>query len=241
MRTLPRAAALATAVVLAAAPTLAAGPASAATAPYSLHYMSLSNGKKVVARWNPCRAHGYKVNLASVPAAARPTVLAETHAAMRVLAVKTGMTFTYKGATAEVPRQGSYVKQSADIIIAYTTPAKTNFSLAGSTAGLGGFAGGWRSSYNGWTTTYSAGINKGYLVVDTPDLLAHFKPGFGTGVRRGNLLLHELGHVVGLGHVSNARLLMNPTLSSYTPNGYAAGDAAGLALVGRKAGCITGW
>ena len=241
MRTLPRAAALVTAVVLAAAPTLAAGPASAATAPYSLHYMTLSNGKKVVARWNPCRAHGYKVNLASVPAAARPAVLAETHAAMRVLGAKSGMTFTYKGATSEVPRQGSYVKQSADIIIAYTTPAKTNFPLAGSTAGLGGFAGGWKSSYNGRTTTYSAGINKGYLVVDTPDLLKHFKPGFGTGVRRGNLLLHELGHVVGLGHVSNARLLMNPTLSSYTPNGYAAGDAAGLALVGRKAGCITGW
>lgn len=241
MRTVPRISVLLTAVILAAAPTLAAGPASAASAAYSLNYLTLGNGTKVVARWNPCRAHSYKVNLASVPASARPTVLAETHAAMRVLAVKTGMTYTYKGATSEVPRKGSYIKQSADIVIAYTTPATTNYPLSGSTAGLGGYAGGWKSTSNGTTTTYTAGLNKGFLVVDTPDVLAHFKPGFGAGVRRGNLLLHELGHVVGLAHVSNPRLLMNPTMSSYTPNGYAAGDAAGLALVGRKAGCIPGW
>jgi hypothetical protein len=236
-----RSAALAIAVVFAAVPTLAAGPADAASAPYSLSYMTLGNGKKVVARWNPCRAHSYKVNLASVPAAARPAVLAETHAAMRVLAAKSGMTFTYKGATTEVPRVGSTARQSADIVIAYTTPAKTNYRLAGPTAGLGGYAGGWKSVSNGRTTTYSAGINKGFLVIDTPDMLAHFKPGFGTGARRGNLLLHELGHVVGLGHVSNARLLMNPSVTSTTPNGYATGDSAGLALVGRKSGCIPGW
>jgi hypothetical protein len=241
MRSLPRSGALAIAVVLAAAPTLAAAPASAASAPYSLRYMTLGNGQKVVARWNPCRAHTYKVNLVSVPAAARPTVLAETHAAMRVLAAKSGMAFTYKGATTEVPRVGSSAKQSAEIIIAFTTPAKTNYPLSGTTAGQGGYLGGWKSVSNGTTTTYSAGISKGFLVIDTPDLLARFKPGFGTGARRGNLLLHELGHVVGLGHVSNAGLLMNPSLSSATPNGFAAGDLAGLARLGRKAGCIPGW
>ena len=78
------------------------------------------------------------------------------------------------------------------------------------------------------------------MVVNTPKLMRSYRAGFGTGVRRGNLILHELGHVVGLNHVSNARLLMNPMLSSYTPNGYAAGDSAGLTVVGRRAGCITG-
>jgi hypothetical protein len=43
-----------------------------------------------------------------------------------LLATKTGISFTYKGATTEVPRVGSYVTQSADIIIAFTTPLKTN-------------------------------------------------------------------------------------------------------------------
>ena len=46
--------------------------------------------------------------------------------------------------------------------------------------------------------------------------------------------------VVGLNHVSNVRLLMNPLLSSYSPNGYAVGDAAGLSMVGSRAGCING-
>jgi len=218
-----------------------AAPASAASASYTLQYNTLGNGQRVVARWNPCRTHTWKVNLASVPTKTRSAVLAETLTAMRVLAAKTGMSFTYKGATFEVPRVGSDAKQSADIIIAYTTPAKTNYSLAGSTAGQGGYTGGWTSTSDGTTTTYSSGISTGFLVIDTPDMLAHFQAGFGTGLRRGNLLLHELGHVVGLGHVNNPGLLMNPISSSRTPNGFAAVELAGLAKIGRSAGCEPGW
>ena len=107
VRTLPRAAPLVTAVIFAAAPALAASPAGAATATYSVQYLTLGNGHKVVARWNPCRTHTYKVNLAAVPTATRTTVLAETQAALRVLATKTGISFTYKGATTEVPRAGT--------------------------------------------------------------------------------------------------------------------------------------
>ena len=239
MRTLPRSAALVTALVLAAAPALAASPANAATAPYSLQYLTLSNGHRVVARWNPCRTHTYKVNLASVPTATRAAVLAETQASLRVLAVKTGMSFTYEGATTEVPRVGSYARQSADIIIAFTTPTKTNY-LYGTADAIGGNAGSVITRISGTTRTYTAALIKGFVVVNTSKLLRSYSAGFGTGAHRGNLILHELAHVVGLGHVSNARLLMNPLLTSYTPNGYAAGDAAGLSVVGRRAGCISG-
>jgi len=220
-------------------PALAASPASAATATSSVQYLTLGNGHKVVARWNPCRTHTYKVNLAAIPSATRTTVLAETEAALRVLATKTGMSFTYMGATTEVPRLGSYAKQSADIVIAFTTPLKTNY-LYGTADARGGNTATMRSTPSGTTTTYTAAIVKGFVVVDTAKLLRSYKAGFGTGAHRGNLLLHELGHVVGLNHVSNVRLLMNPTLSSYSPNGYAVGDAAGLTVVGLKAGCING-
>lgn len=240
MRTPPRTAAVVTAVILTAAPALAASsPASAASATYSVQYLTLGNGQRVVARWNPCRTHAYKVNLASVPSATRATVLAETQAALRVLATRSGMSFTYKGATSEVPRVGSYAKQSADIIIAFTTPTKTNY-LYGTADARGGNAATMMTTTSGTTSTYKAAIIKGFVVVNTAKLLRSYKPGFGTGVRRGNLLTHELGHVVGLNHVSNSRLLMNPILSSYSPNGYAVGDVAGLSVVGRKAGCING-
>jgi hypothetical protein len=215
----------------------AAGVTAAAS--YTVYYMTLGNGKKIVTRWNPCRAHTYKVNLAAVPAASRPTMLAETHTAMRVLAAKSGIPFAYQGATGEVPQPGSSASQSAEIIIAYTTPAGTGYGLSGSTAGVGGTASKWTSTYAGSTPTYTGGIYRGFVVIDTPEALK-WTPGFGTGVRRGNLLLHELGHVVGLGHYGNPGLLMNPSVSSRTPNGFVGGDLAGLAVVGRPAGCIAG-
>ena len=239
MHSQARVAGLLTALVFASPAVLIAAPASATTATYSVQYLTLSNGHKVVARWNPCRTHTYKVNLASVPTATRAAVLLETQTALRVLGTKTGILFTYKGATTEIPRIGSYTKQSAEIIVAFTTPLKTNY-LYGTADARGGNAAIMKMTSNGTTTTYTAGIIKGFVVVDTAKLMRSYKAGFGTGVRRGNLMLHELGHVVGLNHVVNARLLMNPMLSSYSPYGYATGDAAGLSVVGRKAGCITG-
>jgi hypothetical protein len=178
-------------------------------------------------------------DLAAVPAKSRSAVLGETHAAMRTLGAKTGMSFTYRGATGEVPRKGSGAKQTADIIIAYTTPAKTNYPLSGPTAGVGGASTGNLRQAGGTNDTVA--FTKGFLVIDTPDMLRLFKPGMGAGVTRGNLLLHELGHVVGLGHVTKPGLMMNGSMTRSTPNGYAGGDQAGLAKLGRKAGCLTGF
>ena len=55
---------------------------------------------------------------------------------------------------------------------------------------------------------------------------------------RGNVILHELGHATGLEHVSNRSALMNPTVTSSTPNGFGPGDRAGLKRLGRSAGCV---
>lgn len=231
--------AIATTVAAVGAVLAPVSPASAATASYSPSYVTQGNGTTILQRWNPCQLITYKVNLAAVPTASRTVILAETHAAIRVLAAKTGFVYAYRGATTEVPRLGSSAKQSAELIVAYTTPAKTNYPLAGTSSAYGGTSTSSWGSSNGTTTTYASAITRGFVVVDTPDLLRLFKPGFGTGVRRGNLLLHELAHTTGLKHVSNTHLQMNPAVTAASPNGYAIGDAAGLAFVGKRGGCIT--
>ena len=241
MHSLTRVVAVAATLILAAAPVLVAGPAAAAPAPYKLTYLKQPNGKQILLRWNPCRAHTYKVNVAAVPTRYRSIVLAETYAAVRTLGAKTGMSFTYRGQTGEVPRVGSGAKQTADVIIAYTTPAKTNYPLSGSAAGHGGAMSVTRWTPAGANTKYMTALVKGFVVIDTPDMLRISKPGLRSGVSHGNLLLHELGHVAGLGHVNNTSLLMNGGMSSRTPNGYAPAELAGLAKVGRKAGCINGF
>jgi hypothetical protein len=49
------------------------------------------------------------------------------------------------------------------------------------------------------------------------------------------VLMHELAHLVGLGHVSDTQQLMAPAISPITD--YGAGDLAGLARLGQLSGC----
>lgn len=51
---------------------------------------------------------------------------------------------------------------------------------------------------------------------------------FGPGANSGNVLLHELGHAMGLDHVQSTTEQMQPSLSDQSPDGYAAGDTRGL-------------
>lgn len=229
-----------------AATTIAVAPqsAEAAASKYVTYTQTLPNNTKVPARWNGCQnVITYKVNLAAVPAKDRNAFLAETLSAFRTLSSRTGFKFSYKGQTSEVPRSGSSAGQSAEIVVAYTTPSKTNYSLAGSTAGRGGFLWYWAYKTVNGKTSYQYASTRGWVVIDTPQVLSQFKPGFGVGVRRGNLLLHELGHVVGLNHAGDPRQVMYPAINRSTPATYnPTGDVVGLSRVGRKAGCLaTTW
>jgi hypothetical protein len=66
------------------------------------------------------------------------------------------------------------------------------------------------------------------------------EPGFGSGGTVGTLLLHELGHAVGLLHVYDDSQVMNPVIGGWSPGRYADGDRRGLTRVGTDAGCMTG-
>ncbi len=61
-------------------------------------------------------------------------------------------------------------------------------------------------------------------------------PGFSDPGQEGPTLLHELGHLVGLGHVQAPFELMNRDGGGVVD--YGAGDLAGLRRLGRSAGCL---
>jgi Matrixin len=230
---------LAAAVLGAAIATAAPTGATAATATYKLSYASLPNGAKPVMRWNGCQAAiTYKVNLAAVPSSLRANFLSETRTSVARLSTLTKIPFSYKGTTTEVPRPGSMPKQTAELIIAWTTPSATSYSLAGSILGQGGFYFTWSSRTLNGKTTYHHAAQRGFVVLDTPQVRAQVPGGFGTGVRRSNLVMHEIGHALGLQHVDDGRQQMYPSLRSTSPSGFGLGDVAGLAKLGRQAGCL---
>lgn len=132
-----------------------------------------------IARWNPCRDIGYRVNLANSTAGALTA------------------------------------------------------------AGQGGAQ--WYSAQDSKGRPASM-ITEGYVVLNATMTLSG---GFGTGPEygwtgtRGQLLMHELGHAVGLDHptIKDKVQIMSPTMSSM-PAVWGAGDRNGLRLVGESAGCI---
>lgn len=72
---------------------------------------------------------------------------------------------------------------------------------------------------------------------DTHDPVPH---GFGPGVNWGRIMLHELAHVVGLGHVESRTSIMNEALTQQTISSsqWGAGDLIGLRQLGRASGCV---
>jgi hypothetical protein len=61
-------------------------------------------------------------------------------------------------------------------------------------------------------------------------------PGFDLPGEQGPVILHELGHLMGLGHVKTVGELMNPSGGGVTDLG--AGDREGLRELGASGGCI---
>jgi hypothetical protein len=213
-----------------AAPVAATARGSASS--YSLSY----SGGRVV-RWNPCRVIHYRVNLARAPRGALPDIKT---AVARVTSAS-GLRFHYDGRTTTIPRStyGKSVnpaKTSSQLIIAWAAPGKGTgrtdlLSSDPHEVGVGGYR---AYSWTNGSSVHRMRILRGFVVISTR--FNKLRGGFGTGPNRGGALLHELGHAVGLGHTSDKRQIMYPTLTKYAS--YGAGDRSGSRKVGRSAGCI---
>lgn len=223
-------------LTLAAAMLLA--PSSVAFAAPSLGYKLMTStvsGKKYVAQWYPCAAPPvltYQVNAAA--AGDVPAAMSDVSAALEQVSKATGFAFKFTGMTDYVPTSSSFPSakpKGADIVISWVNSQGPNSSdLLG--ADKGSFADGTGgSSMAVWTAggTTHAASTAGFVVMNAQSKVP---AGFGDGVTRGQVLLHELGHVMGLAHIDDSRQLMYPLITAASSAHYSRGDLAGLKRLG---------
>jgi len=213
---------------------LVASPAEAAA--YRLQPVTMPDGSKQVARWDPCKTITYQVSVRGIKGRrGQDQAVRLTRATVNRLGSVSGLKFVFKGHTREIPRRSSLNRQSVDLLIGFVRPGQTDYNLSGSIAGHGG----WRGSY---TRTgdgpWRMEITKAFVVVDHPQTYRWTHRLDRRGVTRPNLVTHELGHAVGLDHVHDRREIMNDYLHQGSPAGFGSGDRRGLRRVGAPAGCI---
>lgn len=176
--------------------------------------------------WNSCAPIHVVINPAGAPEGGVEDMLDS----LTKLSEATALTFTYDGlvdnALHESWGQGPEAgfEGWAPVLIGWTTPA----------SGLLEDVTGGRT----YTARVSSGQDATYvsaMVAINATRDAHRTPGFDQASSRGSLYLHELAHVVGLGHTDDRGQLMHP--DGAFGDRFAAGDRAGLALLGSQ-GCL---
>ncbi len=180
------------------------------------------------ARWDPCTPIPYVVQAGWIPEAGRRD-LAE---ALQRLSAASGLVFVSEGDTDELPSRSRsayqperYGERWAPLLIGWVPAEATDLGLGGGVQGV--------SLSVALPGRDAPHLVSGQVALDATHRVAS---GFGAGTTDGEVLLHELAHAVGLGHVLDATQVMYPQTTS-SESQFGAGDRAGLAALGAAAGC----
>lgn len=180
----------------------------------SFEYMQTQRGSDRPVAYDPCRPIEVEVNPEGAPADYDELVdtgLAHTAAA-------TGLVFTRVGLTDDRDVVGGGLPRRRPVLIAWATPDEVP-ELAGDVAGIGGSAAVGTPGHMQYVT--------GRVMLDS-ELFASFDDD--EVVEAQAIMDHELGHVVGLGHVDDPGELMYDEALERTT--YGPGDREGLARLG---------
>ena len=175
--------------------------------------------------WSPCRPIHYVVRPLNQP----PSGPAAVAQAIASLSAATGLTFIDDGPTDEVPTGSRepylpdrYGDRWAPVLIAWATPEEVpDFGID-----VAGEAGATRVTTPSGDTAYVSGI-----VYLDPAKYLEIASRSGQAIAD-SVILHELGHLVGLAHVNDPGQLMWPRGNSSGLTTFQLGDLTGLDQVG---------
>jgi hypothetical protein len=187
-----------------------------------------------IVRWS-CDPITYRVNVRN--AGDKSAALRDVKGAVARMSQASGIRFQYLGTSTELCQTAGTVR-SAHLLIGWHPKGSSFF---------GGVAG--KGSYSPTIITDTAGkqrasISRGCVAINSSTKL---RPGFGSAYRttpgggyqaysvRGHVLLHEIGHAMGLDHVNSKAEIMYPVADlSRKPVRLGSGDKRGLAVVGKN-------
>ena len=182
-------------------------------------------------RWNPCTVIGYRVNARQATRGA----ITDTQRAFARMSQATGFTFAYRGTTRGIPSAGTndWYAKDTQVVVAWARPSQSSLlSSYPKAAGVGAAMA--RTGYFNGDGTRTNMISRGMVVINSN---IRQKAGFGSGLTRGDTLLHEIGHAMGLSHAGANEQMMYAYLTR-TRARFGRGDLHALEARGSKLGCI---
>jgi hypothetical protein len=199
--------------------------------PVDYAFLEARKGGCLPVRFNPCEPIHYVLNTALAP----PGALDDLTAAIAKVEEATGLSFVNDGPTDEpgavnrlLSQPQRYGSRWAPVLIVWDHGAQFRMERTNP-------AGGRSYPVDGVSVS-------GVLIVNVDAVSDDGRPpasGFGDGATWGRVFIHELGHVLGLGHVARSDEIMFTELGVQRGRAeFHAGDLAGLRLLGKEAGCV---